>query len=97
MDLPPGKIRLKQKIGTGGGHNGIRSIVEYQGSVPWVLYIGIGRPSQSNAVIEHVLGEPDEIEEEKIRSAISQGLDGINLIIAGELQAGMNVINSSRN
>jgi len=96
MDLPPGKTRFKQKIGTGGGHNGLRSIVEYQGTDPWVLYIGVGRPPDRESVIDHVLGEPSLLEREKILSAISKGINGFHLIIAGEFQAGMNVINSSR-
>ena len=32
MDLPVGKIRLRQKKGSAGGHNGIKSIISCLGT-----------------------------------------------------------------
>jgi len=58
MDLPVGKLRLRQK-GSDGGHRGMRSIIERLGTqeVPR-LRLGVGRPSVDGVreeTIDHVL------------------------------------------
>lgn len=56
LDLPPGKIRLRQK-GSHGGHNGIRSIIQQLGTDQFNrIRIGIGRPDPGIAVPDYVLG-----------------------------------------
>ncbi|WP_062051261.1 aminoacyl-tRNA hydrolase [Bacillus sp. JCM 19034] len=62
MDLPPGKIRLRQK-GSAGGHNGIKSIIQHLGTKEFNrIRIGINRPDPGEAVVDYVLGhyKPDE-------------------------------------
>ncbi|PYZ91581.1 aminoacyl-tRNA hydrolase [Salipaludibacillus keqinensis] len=56
LDLPPGKIRLRQK-GSHGGHNGMRSIIQQLGTDQFNrIRIGIGRPDPGIAVPDYVLG-----------------------------------------
>ncbi|WP_407272204.1 aminoacyl-tRNA hydrolase [Radiobacillus sp. PE A8.2] len=56
LDLPPGKIRLRQKGGH-GGHNGIRSTIDHLGTKEFKrIRIGIGRPSTPMPVPDYVLG-----------------------------------------
>src|SRR5699024_3313903 len=44
LDLPTGKIRLRQKGGH-GGHNGIRSIIDHLGTKDFKrIRLGVGRP-----------------------------------------------------
>ena len=62
LDLPPGKLRLRQK-GSAGGHNGIRSLIEHLGSDRFNrVRVGIGRPDDGADVIDYVLGgfHPEE-------------------------------------
>lgn len=56
MDLDPGEIRMKQRGGK-TRHNGLRSVsaVLETGEYPRI-YVGIGRPSGSGDVVDHVLG-----------------------------------------
>ena len=54
IDLPVGRMRIR-KGGSGGGHNGIRSIAERLGSCDFLrIKLGVGK-DKSN-VVAHVLG-----------------------------------------
>lgn len=56
LDLPTGKIRLRQKGGH-GGHNGIRSTIDQLGTKDFPrMRIGIGRPTGQMKVPDYVLG-----------------------------------------
>lgn len=57
LDLPIGKIRLRQ-TGGHGGHNGIRSIIAEIGTKQFNrIRIGIDRPATGMTVTDHVLGK----------------------------------------
>ncbi|MGE6379380.1 aminoacyl-tRNA hydrolase [Peribacillus muralis] len=56
LDLPPGKLRLRQK-GSAGGHNGIKSTIAHLGTQEFNrIRIGIGRPIGRIPVSDYVLG-----------------------------------------
>ncbi len=56
MDLPTGKLRMKDK-GSSAGHNGLKSIMAELGCSDFKrLYLGIDRPAKQDGVIDHVLG-----------------------------------------
>jgi PTH1 family peptidyl-tRNA hydrolase len=56
LDLPVGKIRLRQK-GSPGGHNGIKSTVAQLGTQEFNrIRIGIARPEPGMSVPDYVLG-----------------------------------------
>jgi PTH1 family peptidyl-tRNA hydrolase len=62
LDLPVGKIRLRQK-GSPGGHNGIKSTVAHLGTQEFNrIRIGINRPTPGMSVPDYVLGRfrPEE-------------------------------------
>lgn len=96
MDLQPGATRLKSKIGSGGGHNGLKSVLDHLGSWPRVLYVGIGRPEDPSGVLDHVLGQPRSAEFESLRAATRIAADGLLQILQGQWQAGVDAINSRR-
>ncbi|MEE3715493.1 aminoacyl-tRNA hydrolase [Tumidithrix elongata RA019] len=57
MDLPLGKIRLRQS-GSAGGHNGMKSIIAHLGTQAFPrlrLGIGRGKPEHTSSTISHVL------------------------------------------
>jgi peptidyl-tRNA hydrolase, PTH1 family len=72
LDLPVGKIRLRQK-GSAGGHNGIKSTIAHLGSQNFNrLRIGIDRPVNGMSVPDYVLGrfsKEDQGELDKVISA----------------------------
>ncbi|WP_174734818.1 aminoacyl-tRNA hydrolase [Mesobacillus harenae] len=56
LDLPAGKIRLRQK-GSAGGHNGIKSTIAHLGTQSFNrIRVGIDRPMKGMAVPDYVLG-----------------------------------------
>lgn len=56
LDLPLGKIRIKQGGGH-GGHNGLRDIDRHLGQNYWRMRIGIGHPGHKDAVHHYVLSD----------------------------------------
>jgi peptidyl-tRNA hydrolase, PTH1 family len=55
LDLPLGRVKLKQKGGD-AGHYGVRSIIEHLGTGEFVrIRVGIGRPASKAEVVEFVL------------------------------------------
>ena len=75
LDLPLGKIRIREG-GSAGGHNGIKSIINELGSHDFPrLRVGIGRPGDTNSdVIPYLLGELHP----EVKKAINQVLPGVN-------------------
>jgi peptidyl-tRNA hydrolase, PTH1 family len=73
LDLPAGKIRLRQK-GSPGGHNGIKSTVAHLGTQEFNrIRIGISRPPEGVAVTDYVLGRFGKEEEPLIEEAVHKG------------------------
>ncbi|MEW5814250.1 MAG: aminoacyl-tRNA hydrolase [Spirochaetota bacterium] len=72
LDLSTGECRFKMK-GSPGGHNGLASILRCAGTENIMrLVVGIGRPEKREEVISYVLGNPDEVENEKLQQAIKR-------------------------
>lgn len=75
LDLPLGKIRLRQKGGH-GGHNGIRSLIEHLGTKDFKrIRIGVGRPTSSIPVVKYVLNPFAKEEQEDVEISIQQSAD----------------------
>jgi PTH1 family peptidyl-tRNA hydrolase len=73
LDLPLGKIRIKQGGGA-NGHNGLKDIDQMIGPNYWRIRLGIGHPGMKEQVHSHVLSRftADEMAEvEKILTALS--------------------------
>lgn len=55
LDLPLGRVRLRQK-GSAGGHNGIKSLTEHFGTEKYKrIRMGIGRPDGRMPIVNWVL------------------------------------------
>ncbi|AXI07545.1 aminoacyl-tRNA hydrolase [Oceanobacillus zhaokaii] len=75
LDLPTGKIRLRQKGGH-GGHNGVRSAIDHLGTKEFKrIRIGIGRPTSPIPVVDYVLGSFPKEEHEAVGSSIKLAAD----------------------
>lgn len=67
MDLPVGKLRVKEK-GSSGGHNGIKSIISHLGDEFLRIKCGIGKSKDDT--IDFVLGQFDKSEQETVDKMI---------------------------
>lgn len=83
MDLPAGKIRLRQK-GSAGGHNGIKSIIQHLGTTEFNrIRIGIDRPYPGQTVINHVLSSFPKEQHEAIITAIKDSAAALDYWVSG--------------
>ena len=93
VSLPPGSLRFRAS-GSAGGHNGIRSLLEYLGTEEFPrLRIGIGGAAENEPLTDHVLGRfpPDEcLEMEKV---LAIAVDGVNCALSAGLPSAMNQYN----
>ncbi|MCF6094699.1 aminoacyl-tRNA hydrolase [Microaerobacter geothermalis] len=72
LDLPVGKIRLREK-GSSGGHNGLKSIISHLHSDEFKrIRIGIGKPMPGIDVADYVLSPFQKDEREQIEKAIQR-------------------------
>lgn len=72
LDLPTGRIRLRQKGGH-GGHNGIRNIIDQLGTKEFNrIRFGIGRPETDLPVVDYVLGKFSKAERPDVEEAIER-------------------------
>ncbi|TYS41268.1 aminoacyl-tRNA hydrolase [Bacillus infantis] len=75
LDLPPGKIRLRQK-GSAGGHNGIKSTIAHTGTQEFSrIRVGIGRPEGGMKVTDYVLGRFTAEEQKVMDEAADRSAD----------------------
>lgn len=75
LDLPAGKIRLREKGGH-GGHNGIRSLIDHLGTKEFKkIRIGIGRPEGPMSIVDYVLQDFSKKEMPLIEESIYRAAD----------------------
>jgi PTH1 family peptidyl-tRNA hydrolase len=100
LDLPLGKIRLRQ-TGSSGGHKGMNSIISTLGSEEFPrIRVGIGRPPQAeeqsvseDAIVNHVLSNFSPEEEAIIKPAIAEVAKAIDCFLTQGIEAAMNKFN----
>ncbi|AUJ24458.1 aminoacyl-tRNA hydrolase [Virgibacillus dokdonensis] len=93
LDLPVGKIRLRQKGGH-GGHNGIRSIIDHVGTKDFKrIRIGIGRPDVSQSIIHYVLQRFPKHETSEVKLSVQKAADACDAWIERPFPEVMNEYN----
>lgn len=94
LDLPPGKIRVKARGGS-GGHKGLNSIINYlKTDEIHRIRIGIGRPLEPDLdVVDYVLLKFTDQQKKEIDEALSKIDDIINEIIENGIESAMNRFN----
>lgn len=94
LDLPLGKIRLRQKGGS-GGHKGIRSIIQALGTQDFArLRVGIGRPVHGEPQ-DYVLSDflPDELI--NMEDACERAVAAVASFVTEGIATAMNKANTS--
>jgi len=100
LDLPLGKIRLRQS-GASGGHKGMGSIISALGSDSFPrIRVGIGRPevegitsTDEDAIVNYVLSNFTPGENEVIESAIATVAEAIDCFLAQGVEVAMSKFN----
>ncbi len=99
LDLPLGKIRLRQS-GSSGGHKGMNSIISALGSEDFPrIRVGIGRPQaekqsvSEDAIVSYVLSDFSPEEEAIIKPVIAGVSEAIDCFLTQGIRAAMNKFN----
>jgi PTH1 family peptidyl-tRNA hydrolase len=99
LDLPLGKIRLRQS-GSSGGHKGMNSIISTLGSEDFPrIRVGIGRPQtegqsiDEDAIVNYVLNDFSPQEEATIKPVIARVSEAIDCFLTQGIKAAMNKFN----
>lgn len=93
VDLPIGRIRFRPE-GSAGGHNGIKSLIEYLGTKEFPrLKIGIGSAGGRGEMVGHVLGKFSQEEREELEKVLAIAQDGVNCALSAGLNRAMNQFN----
>lgn len=87
MDLPIGKVRLRQKGGA-GGHNGIKSLIDHLGTKQFNrLRVGVGRPYEDQSVVTHVLSPFHKSTHEEVLFSVKKASDAALYWVDGHTYA----------
>jgi PTH1 family peptidyl-tRNA hydrolase len=91
VDLPLGKVRIKEGGGH-GGHNGLRSIIQATGSREFVrIRLGVGRPEDRREdLADWVLSRFQEEERPVAAELAELGADAVETVLTAGLKAAMN-------
>jgi len=100
LDLPLGKIRLRQSGGS-GGHKGMNSIISALGSEDFPrIRVGIGRPqveskpgNDEDIIVNYVLSDFSRQEEAIIKPVIARVSEAIHCFLTQGIEAAMNKFN----
>jgi len=99
LDLPLGKIRLRQSGGS-GGHKGVNSIISALGSEDFPrIRVGIGRPQaeeqslSEDAIVNYVLSDFSRQEEAIIKPVVARVAEAIDYFLSQGIEAAMSKFN----
>ncbi len=100
LDLPLGKIRIREK-GSSGGHNGLKSVISHLGTQDFHrIRVGIAPAEGSDSIstskvdaIEHVLSDFTEEEKTVMREVYVKVAAAIECVLIEGIAAAMNKYN----
>jgi peptidyl-tRNA hydrolase, PTH1 family len=95
MDLAFGRIKIKEKGGS-GGHKGIQSLIDaFDGGDLARLRMGIGRPEAGMDAVDHVLSSFNLEESKTLEHIISRARDAAVTVLCNGAKEAMNRFNQS--
>lgn len=92
LDLPLGRLRLKQGGGA-GGQKGVADIIARIGPGFLRLKVGVGRPPEDWTTVNWVLSRFSEKESGLLEQVISAGADAVQTLLTSGLEPAMNATN----
>ncbi|MBE9179763.1 aminoacyl-tRNA hydrolase [Oculatella sp. LEGE 06141] len=96
MDLPVGRLRLRQS-GSAGGHNGMKSAIAHLGTQNFPrMRIGIGNPKGANGgeTVSHVLGRFAPAETQVIQDVMQLVVEATELSLKQGIPKAMSLYNN---
>ena len=92
MDMPTGKLRLRQS-GSAGGHNGVKSIIAHVGTQNFKrIRVGIDKHPQI-PVVDYVLGRFTKEQQSLIEDGIQKAAQAVQMMLDKDFVAAMNAFN----
>lgn len=91
IELPPGKIRVKQGGGH-AGHNGLRSLDQHIGKDYWRVRLGVGRPPQKEQVANYVLHDFAKADEAWLTPLLDSVATHLPVLVKGNEGGFMNKV-----
>lgn len=93
LDLPVGRIKVKEGGGT-AGHNGLQSVRSHLRTGAFLrVRIGIGRPPGSQAGADYVLRRPGKAERAELEVGIEEAADAVECVLSDGVDVAMNRFN----
>jgi PTH1 family peptidyl-tRNA hydrolase len=93
LDLPFGRLMLKQGGGS-AGHNGLKSLTQHLGGPDYLrLRVGISRPPPRWDVANYVLANFSGAEEAELDDVLAKACDALEAWIEKGASAAMNAVN----
>lgn len=93
ISLDVGQLRIRAK-GSAGGHNGIKSIIQYLGGEEFPrVKVGVGEKPPGWDLADYVLSRFSREDDEIIREALGRAAKACETIISEGIQAAMNRFN----
>jgi peptidyl-tRNA hydrolase, PTH1 family len=93
LDIPFGKIKLKEGGGH-GGHNGLRSLAQELGSSSYArIRVGIGRPVHGD-VVNYVLNNFAKEEMDSLLEVLDTAVDALEMVIREGMPKAMSIFNA---
>ena len=92
VQLPLAKLRARPR-GSAGGHNGLKSIIEYLGTDFSRLRVGVGRGDSRRGLADHVLARFEQDEEAEVGRMTTRAAEAVEMFITSGIEAVMNEFN----
>ena len=92
IQLPLGKLRARAG-GSAGGHNGLKSVIQYLGDDFARLRLGVGRGDSRRDLADHVLAKFEKDEAAEVERMIDRATDASEMFITDGIAAMMNRFN----